>query len=254
LLDAIDELVDRYPRPAASSSHYQQPDNGWLAQHDQQYNYQPYAVATEPAFDQQNAVDDNEDVLDPQVIDRAQDLMRERFGLELPEIKRNIDEAGQASPPPPKAREASRGDQVMPQTNVDDRKPPPNDIEIDLANLEGLPPEFLANMPPDISEIVRRNPELVGKMLSETQRRTTRPSPTPPVQQRQQPVEQDRGHLGARWTSEMSGLDIVHEETSELLASDYTNSNDRERDEQDGERTELLRNRRARSSRYKSIE
>ena len=126
LMDSIRRLKEEYPKPTAPATHH----GSWLERHDLEYG----GGAPMPAAEMP---------LSPDGSQRAQEVMRDRFGLTLP-------------------------DPAVDLTTT----------ETPSVELAALPPEFLQNMPPNIAQIALRKPHLVQKIL-ESRRKLAEQSDRP---------------------------------------------------------------------------
>lgn len=245
------KLQDRYPVPGTAARHphqeaihdHRQPNasvdstttnhsttasfsDSWLAQHDQEYNRssppageQRTVKPTAPHHPEQFHVSSSD-----RAYEQMNTVMRDKFGLELPKARDDYFSGGlpvhNRSPddvaPVPTAQSLSTTTPFA--TSQDNNSLLPKQQAHSSSSLAPLPPDFLANMPPHISEIVRRKPHLVQQILEQQKRKRAKP---PPLNIR---PEEDRGGL-------------------ESLAT-LTEENDPEDDGSDGEMTELLRYRR----------
>jgi hypothetical protein len=299
LLQAVRDLTVRHERPRNRTDHGDiegvdgaAATSSWLTQHDQEYGYTSAATKysnddSDSSNQRQRRPATNNDI-DPEMATKAQNLMTERFGLELPEIRLPQQ---QQEPQPQQQPDPSRdygedtaslsedplSDLAATQMNADLWK---NSAPISSSSLMDFPPEFLANMPPHLSEIIRRKPELVQQILASRQQEAimSPPSPvtTPFLMQQQQPLgggtARNSHQSGALFTNtseqrppRLGAVAEDDEEKIDLLSADNhyqepTRSNDDGDDEwgdNDGERTTLLRNRRrepSQSKQYKSID
>ena len=217
LLEQVQTLQEQFPCPPDLLPNYppaqsaatressnptgkeQRKDSSWLDRYDAEYSHSESQMPSDTAVpDEYN--------MDGAISERASSLMKERFGLELPEIraKSNDDSAASRSAPPQQTRQApppfaASGAAPLPVA-------PPSRRNLDAL----LPPDFLANMPPHIAAIAHSKPDLVRKILA------SKRSGVPPLDNDKMPA--------------------VAEQDDE--DEDYAASGD------EGERTELLRQRR----------
>jgi hypothetical protein len=282
--------------------------SSWLSQHDQEYGYTSGATTAYSHHDnrdnrnsykqerQRRAVANVADV-DPEMADmatKAQDLMKERFGLELPEIRQ------------PRPKQQPQQQQQQQHQHQQQQQSPLHEDTVSLpeeedplsdyatsaqmnkdfmkesslpssASLMNFPPEFLANMPPHLAEIMRRKPELVQQILASRQKETIMSAPpstqiqTPFLMQQQQSQSQPSALFATTAEQRLPRLGAVAEDEEEkvdLLSDDNhkyypepTRSDDDDSDDEwsnnNGEQTKLLRNRKRESSQskqYKSID
>jgi hypothetical protein len=344
-LQAVRDLTTRYERPmhhhlrdhgnghVESAADAAKTTTSWLTQHDQEYNYS--CAATKYSMDNRDSSSSssnnqrqrrpvpNADI-DPEMATKAQSLMTERFGLELPEIRQSQQhqqQHQQQQQPPPQQQISLRQQlqQMQSPLHHDLGPDPPREygqdtpsllddnplsdsaatqMSQDLYNssaplpssssLMAFPPEFLANMPPHLSEIIRRKPELVQQILASRQKEAIMSAPSPvttPFRMQQQQQQQLLGggggtvrtshpsgalftpaterrppRLGAVAEDEEEKVDLLSADNRNKLHPEPTRSDDDGDDEwgdNDGERTTLLRNRKReppQSKHYKSIE
>jgi hypothetical protein len=316
LLQAVRDLTTRHERPMNRTDHgdIERADgaatSSWLTQHDQEYGYTSAATKyTNDNHDNSNQGNqrqrrrpgaDNE--IDPEMATKAQNLMTERFGLELPEMRlsqQNQPTPQQQSPlhddldpNPPRdygedtaslSQEDPLSDSAATQMNADLWK---KAAPIPSSSLMDFPPEFLANMPPHLSEIIRRKPELVQQILASRQKEAIMSAPTPVttpfLMQQQQSQSQSLGggtvrnshqsgalftnnngiaqrppRLGAVAEDEEENIDLLSANTNYQEPARSGDDGDDEWGDNDGERTTLLRNRKrepSQSKQYKSIQ
>lgn len=193
--------------------------------------------------------------------DRAQSLMKDRFGLELPEIRNAGEHSSSSSSSSPST---TTGQQQ--QLPINTRNPPrsfaagfnqPSMVNTSASHENSsfssssplkdiLPPDFLASMPPHIAAIAQQKPDLVQKILeSKTKHQQAQQQPEsikqPPPStllqnlQRVSPVVEER-QRGDPPGSEDEYFDNEYQDDED----EYDGTSG----EEEGERTELLRQRR----------
>jgi hypothetical protein len=310
-LQAVQDLTRRHQRPTNSNYNHDAETGmaadsttttSWLTQHDQEYNHTANAAAA--AMATRDNVNGNRDLdldsqqqqrphrppattIDPETKTRAQSLMTERFGLELPEIRQPRQQKQQsplhalgANPPRDYGQDTAThsmsedplSSSVATANSNNNKKMDPWNDSFSPSSMMGLPPELMASMPPHLAEIIRRKPELVQQILASRQKEQEQQetSRAPPVMH--YPQQQS---LGGTTNTEQRPprLGVLAEEEGEnepsrdlLLADNHqhqhepTRSDDGVDDEwgdNDGERTKLLRNRRretSQSTHYKSMD
>lgn len=143
LLTAMERLLEDYPVS---------PNNGWLAQHDQEYN----AASTNARFSSQKYTTDNVKVVPEEIPDYShlQSIMKERYGLELPTMQENHPASSAGANEP------------LVKTNA---TPAPNEEPDESPPTPALDPVLLDNMPPHIAAICRQKPHLVQQILQSRQ-------------------------------------------------------------------------------------
>jgi hypothetical protein len=233
LLEQVQALEDRSPCPrdllphyslaqgaATTNAHERTDDKGpksWLERYDEEYSLSSRNLSIP------NTTSNGDNELPVEATDRAQSIMKERFGLELPEIRHNATTTSGTE-----SRSTDPGSMVAPSHMAATESRAPKAA----MGMNSLPPEFLANMPPHISAIARSNPELVRKILA-----SKRPAVTDKA-----PVESHAGLFTVPEPSSGREDDYSEEEWDDEDDGDdetYATS-------EEGERTELLRQRRRR--------
>jgi hypothetical protein len=197
--------------------------------------------------------------------------MRDRYGLELPELRQPGTTASNEQPTTSSSSSWSVNATESPPLPPVVATAPPNQ---DLQHLTGLPPEFLANMPPHLKDIIRQKPDLAQQVMESSQRKAAASAAAsssssdaqPLLQAVSEPItESNRSRLFGG-PMERPRLGVVHEDPNDALSSSGSNynynnynqlsSDDDEWQDNEGERTKLLRNRKPSASlpQYKSIE
>lgn len=210
--------------------------SSWLDRYDAEYSNASDARVAAASSVSTVVIPDGYDMDDSAHDQRAQSVMKERFGLELPELRNKYeddDDSGAAVPATPNA--APRPMQAPPSrtaTAVGSSSSPVVASAAAAASTEAsnshaledlLPSDFLANMPPHIASIAQRKPDLVRQILASKK----------PTGQRLLPVKDDQMDGKMPAVPEHDDDSDNDEEEEE-----YTTSGD------EGERTELLRHRR----------
>lgn len=151
LLDEIDILVKKNPRRTTrgnygldepSSFDIASVTSGWNMGDDARFLMKPPILKEEctvpPSPFSTKPTNGGHTTMDEEMIQKARKLMKEKYGLEIPELNTTMNN----SQPIPAA--------------------PPS---VDTSHLTFLPPEFLESMPPHIYEIASQKPDLVRKII-----------------------------------------------------------------------------------------
>ena len=209
LIRDIARLTQRYPKPPTSTSPEDDPTTTtsigramhpsyWLEVHDQEYYHKEHKDRTPHHFAGMPHDDDDPipatppPAIDPELEKRLATLMKERYGIELPTIRRRTstrqvphkddddnktsslcDEDNQQDGP----HCGLGNDQFTSSRNSSRLVPPilePSHVTTSPqgpSNHHGLPPPatLLENMPPRIREIAERRPDLVQALLLKQQ-------------------------------------------------------------------------------------
>jgi len=232
---------------------FREESSSWLDRYDAEYSHSESSsrihhqheetrTISHDGYTTNNNTVDGDSIVVPE--QRAQSLMKERYGLELPTIR-------------PKSKEGNDGSNdhtLQPQSNRQDLSSlssaavaaaaaaaaVPNAIPLPVVAQSNtnkldtmLPREFLDNMPPHIAAIAHSKPDLVRKILASKQQQQTLPPPPPPSSSgvATSPI------LDSKMSS-ISEQQIEDDDEDEQEEEEYTTSGD------EGERTELLRQRR----------
>jgi len=286
LLTSLRTLTQRHPRPATefNGTAAGTANSSWLEQHDMEYNTRYARQRERERFHYAAAAVDASSPTDAPVTEqalpsnnvaaqqeRAQSLMRDRYGLELPELRQPGTTASNEQPTTSSSSSWSVNATESPPLPPVVATAPPNQ---DLQHLTGLPPEFLANMPPHLKDIIRQKPDLAQQVMESSQRKAAASAAAsssssdaqPLLQAVSEPItESNRSRLFGG-PMERPRLGVVHEDPNDALSSSGSNynynnynqlsSDDDEWQDNEGERTKLLRNRKPSASlpQYKSIE
>lgn len=111
-------------------------------------------------------MNESEGLLSEEVAQKAKDLMKERFGFELPDFKLTRDDEA----PHDTARAKSNTTTAQPQSSAEAFAATgevPEDVGADgpFPTAKGLPADLLAAMPDHVREVAMRKPELVKELL-----------------------------------------------------------------------------------------
>jgi len=229
----------------------QQQQAGWLAQHDHEYNGgttlrrrdKRAEPMSKPMHHDALASEDHHSTHQ-----HASDIMKERFGLELPTRKSYNPESGNDA--------VDRHQPLHPTSSLPGISDPGSTLNNQTAQQGAgggdnsvwgsLPPEFLANMPPHISEIVKRKPHLVEQILKQHRNTLAKRQKEPPLN-----IRPEENEVGAQSGSIFSSLlgsandgssDDRMERQSLLGSATAVAEGDENFDDEpsDGETTELL--------------
>jgi len=264
LVDKIHDLTTEYPpSPRARGSRYRDPQQDeleideWLRDdrasakrpqawaHDAYEEGLPPQTASAPDVPYSSTMFPGE--LNEEAIQKAKDVFREQFGLELPEIKlRNpvaeqlpSDEAGRYSEDIPATLS-------QPTTAAGGAVPPENQVGVDF------PPDLLDTMPPHVREVAKQRPDLVQMLWKQRQQgKSASPLGLSRIHQlrMQDPAYAER-FVGAQAAAEMTGIPLAGDDGH---AGSNANEDDMPDPNSDGERTGLLRKRAARPTKYAAI-
>ena len=226
LIRDIARLTQRYPKPpdeddpttTASIGRAMHPSY-WLEVHDQEYYHKEHKDRTPHHFAGMPHDDDDPipatppPAIDPELEKRLATLMKERYGIELPTIRRrtstrhvphkdqNDDDDNKTSSCHAEKQQdgphCGGGDDQFTSTRNSSRSVPPPPLLLPPSqgpsNHHGvLPPaSLLENMPPRIREIAERRPDLVQALLLKQQRHQQQQRRRPPRNQTVMAPEDD---------------------------------------------------------------
>lgn len=157
--------------------------------------------------------------LDAEKEDRVAEIMKERYGLELPRLRSAEGSTSEQDSVPSKAADVTADESPLQQSSMLKKPPPSSTLPKVAPSAAGMPtppsaqgeiPEvLLKQMPPNIQDIAKRRPELVRKMILSRQLQT---------QQQQQREDQLYTHAeegGGEYVS--NDDDSSNDETSRLI-------------------------------------
>lgn len=190
--------------------------------------------------------------LNEEVIQKAKDLFREQFGLELPEIKMRPREASEMTT----NDNAGTYSEDMPATlSEPTTMSRAAEVPQNLANSD-FPKDLLDSMPPHVREVAEQQPDLVQMLWKQRQegKSTSALGLSRIHQLRMQDPAYAQRFAGAQVAAEMTGIPVASEGRA---ASNIVGSGDDEmpgdQNSDDGERTGLLRKRTTRPPEYAAI-
>jgi hypothetical protein len=221
----IARLIDQYPSPKSYSERYVLPreavptEESCLTQHDQAYNFSRSNDATRVIPDSQDrsfmqssnrqevtaetpiVIDSEDHAVSTELLaspqhDRLTNVMKERFGLELPKIR--SDHLSDAPFPMTSSqkRESRQTCLSTPPTEAVSNHPISSMPERTRNSAESAVPLHLINqMPPHIQDIAKRRPELVKQLLAQKQRAPAENFPRDVVQGRLGMQQQSQPNL-----------------------------------------------------------
>lgn len=190
--------------------------------------------------------------LNDETIQKAKELFRDQFGLELPEIKVRHT----AASAPPLNEEAGRYAEDLPPTErtvSEPRTVATSSVAPERETENNVPVDLLDFMPPHVREVAEQRPDLVQMLWKQKQQCTSATSlGLSRIHQLRMQDEAYAGRrIGAQAAAEIAGIPAAR--GGDQVGSIAEEENMMPDQNSDGERTVLLRKRAARPPKYAAI-